>query len=139
MKKASLGFVAIALIVMLSLTQVQVQAQGISPQLDHLSGNRAGISGWLGISDIDSNKLVEISCQIGSSNGMGATIPLERSYGPGWRPFFCPFTGGGYVGASYYWVVVYAVYSDPCNLPNCATDYLTSHPLMLVSSPILIT
>ncbi|MGA3296882.1 MAG: hypothetical protein ABSD41_05465 [Candidatus Bathyarchaeia archaeon] len=139
MKKFSLGFVAIALIMVLSLTITQVQAQeNLGIQLDSLTGNRAGISGRVGIFNIDSNELVDISCQISSASGVGATMLLQRSSGLGWRPFFCPFTGGMVpVVGNYYWVTVYAVPNYPC-MTNCIANYTQSHPLMSVGTPIYI-
>ena len=53
------------------ITITQVQAQENCLQLGSITGNQAGISGGVGIFNIDSNALVEISCQISSASGVG--------------------------------------------------------------------
>jgi len=112
LKKYTLQFGSIVLVMaMLSITMTQVHAQA-SIQQSIPTGNQAGILGTVIINNIDSNARVDISCQIGSVVGIGNPTLVQRSFGPGWRQYWCPF-GTAFPGPGYYWVILSVVISEP--------------------------
>lgn len=132
LKKYLLQLGSIILVMaVLSITITQVHAQArfrptIQQQIP--TGNRSGVIGSVVIDNIHMNAWVEISCQIGSIYGVGSTTLVQRNFGPGWRQYWCPFTGT-FPGPSYYWVILSAGISEPGGQSYTLVD--TSPPVWI--------